>query len=73
MHITPRPGVLYSYCKEQGISRDELARRLKVSTATAYRIDSGKTAPSPSFIASLMRLTGQPFEALFEITEAGAA
>jgi transcriptional regulator with XRE-family HTH domain len=73
MRITPRPGALYGYCKDHDISRDELARRMKVSTATAYRVDAGKTDPSPQFIASLMDVTGLPFEALFEIVKESAA
>lgn len=70
--ITLKPGVLYAYCTREGISRDELSRRMKVSTVTAYRVDSGKTDPSPTFIAALMDVTGAPFEALFEITEGAA-
>lgn len=70
-HMTKRivlkPGVLHRYCQKQGISRDELARRMHVSTGTAYRVDAGKVDPSPAFIAALMNLTGEPFEALFEI------
>lgn len=73
MRITPRPGALYRFCKDHDISRDELARRMKVSTATAYRVDAGKTDPSPQFIASLMDVTGLPFEDLFEIVREGAA
>lgn len=46
---------------------------MKVSTATAYRVDAGKTDPSPQFIASLMDVTGLPFEDLFEIVREGAA
>lgn len=69
MRITPKPGALYGYCKQRDISRDELARQMRVSTATAYRVDAGKTDPSPQFIASLMDVTGLPFEALFEIVK----
>ena len=67
MRIVLKPGVIGSYCKEHDISRDEMARRMGVSTATAFRIDDGRTDPSPKFIASLIDLTGQPFEALFDI------
>lgn len=70
--ITLKAGVLYGYCKAQDISRDELSRRMKVSTVTAYRVDSGKSDPSPQFIAALMGVTGQPFEELFEIVEVAA-
>jgi transcriptional regulator with XRE-family HTH domain len=67
MRIVIQQEALYGYLKEVDISRDELARRMKVSTATAYRVTAGKTDPSPLFIASLMHVTGLPFEALFTI------
>lgn len=67
MRIVLKPGVIHSYCRAHDISRDELARRMGVSTATAFRIDDGRTDPSPKFIASLMNTTGKPFEELFEI------
>lgn len=67
MKITPKPGAIYGVMKRLDVSRDELARRMKVSTATAYRIDCGKTDPSPAFIAGLMLVSGQPFEDLFDI------
>lgn len=67
MTIRPKPNALYGYCKEQGISRDELARRMKVTPQTAYRVDSGQVDPSPRFIAALMTLTGQKFEDLFDL------
>lgn len=65
--ITLKDGVLYAVCTRANISRDELSRRLRVSTNTAYRIDSGKVDPSPAFIAALMDFTGEPFEELFDI------
>lgn len=70
MRIRIRPGALYQLLKSEGISRNELARRLGVSHATAYRIDEGKVDPSPRFIAALITLSGQPFEDLFEILPA---
>ena len=70
--IVIRPDAIADYTKEQGISRDELARRMGVTTATAYRVDTGRTEPSPRFIAQLMNVTGLPFDELFVI-EDGAA
>jgi len=67
MRIKLKPGVLHSYCKEADISRDELARRMNVSTATAFRVDDGRTDPSPKFIAGLINVTGRSFEELFDI------
>jgi predicted transcriptional regulator len=67
MKILPRDGAIYAVTKRLDCSRDELARRMKVSTATAYRIDAGKVEPSPAFIAGLISVSGQPFEDLFEI------
>lgn len=67
MQIKLKPGVLYSYCREHDISRDELARRMHVSTATAFRVDDGRTDPSPKFIAALINTTGRKFEDLFDI------
>lgn len=67
MRIRVRSGVLYELLKSKGISRNELARQLGVSHATAYRIDEGKVDPSPKFIAALITVSGRPFEELFEI------
>lgn len=69
MKITPKPDALNGVMKRLDISRDELARRMRVSTATAYRIDSGRTEPSPAFIAALINVSGQSFEDLFDIVE----
>lgn len=71
--IKLRSGVLYAYCKEADISRDELARRMRVTPNTAYRVDSGRVDPSPAFIAAFMDVTGAKFEDLFEIVVEGAA
>lgn len=65
--IRIKTGVLHSECKARDISRDELARQMGVSTATAFRIDDGRVDPSPKFIAALIDLTGKPFEELFDI------
>lgn len=73
MRISPKPQALTNACKTLDCSRDELARRMGVATATAYRIDAGRTEPSPKFIAALITLTGQPFEELFDIVEGDAA
>lgn len=59
--------VLHDECKVRDISRDELARRMGVNPATAYRVDAGSVDPSPKFIAALMELTGKQFEELFDI------
>ncbi|GAB7003686.1 hypothetical protein JCM18899A_11570 [Nocardioides sp. AN3] len=68
MRIKLRGNIIYEICTAAGgISRDELARRLKVASSTAYRVERGDVEPSPRFIASLMHFTGLPFEALFEI------
>jgi DNA-binding XRE family transcriptional regulator len=73
MRIRLRPDALQGARQAMGgISRDELARRLEISSTTAYRIERGVVAPSPRFIAALMRSTGQPFEELFEIVVEGA-
>lgn len=73
MRIRLRDGVLYAICKHHDISRDELARRLKIASTTAWRIDSGDVEPSPRFIAALMTFTGQTFEKLFEVVGEDAA
>lgn len=67
MQITPKPGVIWNYCKAEDISRDELARRVGVNRATAYRIDEGMVQPSTKFIAGFITVTGRRFEDLFEI------
>lgn len=73
MRIKVRSGALYQYLKAEGISRNELARRCRVSNATAYRIDEGMVDPSPKFIAGLISVTGKKFEQLFEIVSEDAA
>lgn len=73
MRIRVRPGVLYNLLKREGISRNELARRMGVSNATAYRIDEGMVEPSPKFIAALISVSGEKFEDLFEIVTEDAA
>lgn len=70
--IIPKAGAISSYCAAANISRDELARRMGVSCTTAYRVDSGRTDPSPSFIAALMDVTGLEFDHLFEVTRSAA-
>ena len=71
MQIEVRRGAIYEATKQLGnISRDELARRMGVSTATAFRVEKGDTLPSPKFIAALMSVTGKRFEELFEIKAA---
>lgn len=73
MKILPKPGAIYGVTKRLDISRDELARRMKVSTATAYRIDAGRVEPSPAFIAGLINVSGQSFEDLFDIVDGEVA
>lgn len=65
--IVVKEGVITAYCERLAISRDELARRIGVARATAYRVDEGMVDPSPKFIAGLMLETGEPFEQLFRI------
>lgn len=73
MRITLKKRAIAGACKDLNISRDELSRRMKVSTVTAYRVDDGRTDPSPKFIAGLMDVTGKKFEDLFEIVAEDAA
>lgn len=73
MRITPKPNAIYGVSTELGISRDELARRMRVSTATAFRVDMGTVDPSPKFIAGLIDVSGRKFEELFDIVSEDAA
>lgn len=73
MRILPKPNAITTACKDLGISRDELARRMKVSTVTAYRVHDGRVDPSPKFVAGLMIVTGRRFESLFDIVAEDAA
>lgn len=73
MRITPKPGALRDYMKSEDIARDELARRVGVDRATAYRVETGMVDPSPKFIAGLMDVTGKKFEDLFEISGSKAS
>lgn len=65
--ITLNTSAMYRYLKREGISRDELARRMNVTNVTAYRVEKGVVDPSPKFIAGLLEVTGMRFEDLFEI------
>lgn len=73
MQIALLDGTLYRVQRALGIPRSELARRMKVAESTAFRVEKGDVAPSTKFIASLMHVSGEPFEALFEIVERDAA
>jgi DNA-binding XRE family transcriptional regulator len=67
IHI--REGKLQEICEDLDCSRDDLARRLGVSSAAAFRIDSGRVRPSTKFIGALIEFTGRRFEDLFEVRE----
>lgn len=67
--ISMKAGALERCLADLGISRDELARRMGVSNATPYRVQSGRTQPGPRFIATLMDATGKEFDELFVVTE----
>lgn len=69
MKLAMKDGALDECLAELEISRDELARRMGVSTATPYRVQKGRTEPGPKFIAALMDATGKPFDDLFELVE----
>lgn len=71
--IILRNGAMNAVCKDFDISRAELSRRMEVDTKTAWRVEVGKTDPSPRFIAALMTISGRPFEDLFEIVREDAA
>lgn len=68
--IVVKPGAIAAYLKHADISRDELARRIGVDTATAYRVDKGDVDPSPKFIAGFMIEAAARFEQLFLIRDA---
>lgn len=72
MKLAMKDGALDECLTELGISRDELARRMGVSSATPYRVQKGRNEPGPKFIAALMDVTEKPFDALFEIVEGAA-
>lgn len=65
--IRLREGRLYELMQQLDCTREELARRLGISSSSAFRIDAGRANPSTKFIAAVMALTGQPFEASFEV------
>lgn len=67
-----RPGVITDVCRELGISRHRLARRMDIHAETLRRADSGETGSiSGRFIASLVVVTGRSFDDLFEIVKEG--
>lgn len=65
--IALKPGALSRCCSELGLSREALSRRMGVSPTTLYRLDRGDSTPSARLIALLIRATGRPFEALFDV------
>lgn len=65
--IILKDDALASYLAAEKISRDELARRMGIAKETAYRVDTGRTEPSPRFIAQLMNVTGLSFDELFVV------
>lgn len=67
--IALRANVISEICKSEGISRDELARRVGVTSVSAYRLDAGRSNPSAKFVAGLIVATGRSFDDLFVITE----
>lgn len=67
--IALRPGALSSCCADLGVSREALSRQMGVSPTTLYRLDRGDSEPSARVIGLLMRVTGRPFEHLFEVDE----
>lgn len=67
VRIVAKPDAIADYLKATDISRDELARRMGIAKETAYRVDTGRTEPSPRFIAQLMNVTGLGFDELFVI------
>lgn len=69
MKLAMKDGALDGLLGEMGISRDELARRMGVSTVTAYRVHKEKTEPGTKFIAGLMDVTGKDFDDLFVVVE----
>jgi DNA-binding XRE family transcriptional regulator len=73
MRIILRDNAIYGYCTENNISRDELSRRMKVATTTAFRVEKGDVDPSAKFIASLIHTTGKSFDELFLVVEGAAA
>lgn len=73
MRIVLKSGIMADYYRSKDISRDEMARQMGVSTTTTFRVEKGDVDPSPRFIAALILLTNEPFEALFEIVHEAAA
>lgn len=69
MKFAMKDGAMDEVLTDLGISRDELARRMGVSTATPYRVQKGRNQPGPKFIAGLMDVTGKSFDDLFEIVQ----
>jgi transcriptional regulator with XRE-family HTH domain len=65
--ISLREGVLYQLRKQAGISRDEWARRVGLSSSAAWRLEAGLASPSAETIARLLVMTGKRFEDLFEV------
>ena len=63
--IRLRDGAMSTVCRQLGVSREGLARKLDVSPSTLYRVDRGDSDPSPRVIALLLEASGEPFETLF--------
>lgn len=68
--VRPRPGILKRVREIHRISSDEVfAQALGVSRATYDRVNREGAAPSPYFMAALVRFTGLGLGELFEVTD----
>ena len=72
--IVVKDGVLDDVKRRHRLPTDEaVAVAVGVSRATYTRVKTGELAPSPVFMAGLVRLTGRTLGQLFEVRSEAAA
>ena len=59
---------MWAFLDERGISQNELARRVGISSGYLSQLMSGNAHPSPQVRESLQRELGLDFDDLFTIT-----
>lgn len=56
---------IQAWCRDNGVSQNELARRIKVGSSHLSYICSGKTRPSPAVALRIGDVTGISLETLY--------
>ena len=66
--VTLNPAPVWAFLEERGISQNELARLVGISSGYCSQLMSGSAHPSPQVRERLQRELGLDFDDLFTIT-----